>query len=466
MADSAVSEAVVSAGLRWHTDEMLYNGQTAHFPLSKFGFGALDSFTIVSASDPLPIANYFGTTAVTVGAGAVGVGVQRMTLASDDPAVAALQIIDNIVSGTGVNISQINAVAPSMGNGAAGTGVLRVTMANDSTGIISLTTSTASIGKLAANAGVTIGAVEIAAAQTLATVTTVGTVSSVSAVIAGTGATNLGKAVDGIAGATDTGVAALVVRDDALTTLTPIDGDYTTLRVDSTGAVWVNLGGLNIYTTDAVAPASPTGIVSLVQRDDALSALTPVDGDWAGPLRVSSTGALWTRDVSVLADDAAFTPGTSFVMPMGCQADETAADSVDEGDVGCPRMTLDRKVRTIAELDSTTIKAGASSRTPVFVLVNASTAGDNTLVAALGGSLKIRVLQLFLVASGGANTLRFESAASGTALTGQMDIVADGQLPLNFSPVGHFETIANQLLNLELSAATSVTGFLTYIPVD
>ena len=463
MSDNVTSEAVVSAGTLWATDEDVANSRQV--PYSKLMFGADGTFTIASASNPYPIANYFGTTAVTVGAGAVGVGVQRVTLASDDPAVVALQALDNIVSGAGINISQINAVAPSMGNGAAGTGVLRVTMANDSTGIISLTTSTASIGKLAANAGVTIGAVEIAAAQTLATVTTVGTVSSVSAVIAGTGATNLGKAVDGAAGATDTGVAALVVRDDALTTLTPIDGDYTTLRVDSTGAVWVNLGGLNIYTTDGVAPASPTGIVSLVQRDDALTSLTPIDGDWAGPLRVDSVGAMWVRDRLQLADDAAFTPGTSLVAPAGFFADETAPDSVDEGDVGAARMTLDRKVRTISELDSTVIKAGTSSRTPVFVAIDVATSGDNTIVAALGGSLKIRVLS-YLLSAAGSLTIRWESGASGTALSGQMNVIAGTPLEAQFNPVGHFETAANTLLNLELSAATSIDGHLCYIPVD
>lgn len=57
--------------------------------------------------------------------------------------------------------------------------------------------------------------------------------------VPGTGATNLGKAIDGIAGATDTGVAVLAVRDDALATLTPADGDYAPIRVDSTGGIWI-----------------------------------------------------------------------------------------------------------------------------------------------------------------------------------------------------------------------------------
>lgn len=68
----------------------------------------------------------------------------------------------------------------------------------------------------------------------------------VTRIIPGTGATHLGKAVDSAAGATDTGVASLVVRDDALSTLTPVDGDYTRMRVDSTGALW---------TRETLAPA-------------------------------------------------------------------------------------------------------------------------------------------------------------------------------------------------------------------
>jgi hypothetical protein len=45
--------------------------------------------------------------------------------------------------------------------------------------------------------------------------------------------------VDDAAGATDAVFPAGAVRDDALTTLTPADGDYVNLRTDSTGALWV-----------------------------------------------------------------------------------------------------------------------------------------------------------------------------------------------------------------------------------
>lgn len=42
-------------------------------------------------------------------------------------------------------------------------------------------------------------------------------------------------------------------------------------------------------------------------------------------------------------DDAAFTVGSDNVLAVGMLADETSTDSVDEGDIGIPRMTLDRK---------------------------------------------------------------------------------------------------------------------------
>lgn len=97
--------------------------------------------------------------------------------------------------------------------------------------------------------------------------------------------------------------------------------------------------------------------------------------------------------------------------------------------------------------------------------VVAAAAGDNTLVAAVAGK-KIRLHSLVLVASGGANNARLESGAGGTALTGVMNIAANGQLTLAYNPAGWVETVAAALLNLELSAATAVGGVLTYSLVD
>ena len=67
-------------------------------------------------------------------------------------------------------------------------------------------------------------------------------------------------------------------------------------------------------------------------------------GTFAVQVDGSALTALQLIDNPVLVDDAGFTPATSSVMMAGFQADEASIDSVDEGDAGAARMTLDRKV--------------------------------------------------------------------------------------------------------------------------
>ena len=99
-------------------------------------------------------------------------------------ALTSLQLIDDAVATTGSAIT-------AKGLAAVGTdGTNARVLKTDSSGELqvdvltlpALAAGTNGIGKLTANSGVTIGAVEIAAAQTLATVTTVGTVTAVTAI--------------------------------------------------------------------------------------------------------------------------------------------------------------------------------------------------------------------------------------------------------------------------------------------
>ena len=99
-----------------------------------------------------------------------------------------------------------------------------------------------------------------------------------------------------------------------------------------------------------------------------------------------------------------------------------------------------------------------------YAIIDKAGSGDNTLVSAVTGK-KIRVLSYALVAAG-AVTVRFESGASGTALTGQMTLAANGGISCAFNPGGWFETAADALLNLELGGAVSVDGHLSYIEVS
>jgi hypothetical protein len=143
------------------------------------------------------------------------------------------------------------------------------------------------------------------------------------------------------------------------------DGHFPTLvskdrNVNAVGdPIWIEAsdGAAALHkVTDVAAGANDSGIAALVVRDDALSTLTPADGDYV-PLRVTSTGALWVTltaagNTDVIQDDSAFTPATSYVGAAGFFADENAPDSVDEGDIGAARMTLDRK-QLIVLVDAT-----------------------------------------------------------------------------------------------------------------
>lgn len=171
-----------------------------------------------------------------------------------------------------------------------------------------LPAGTNAIGKLAANSGVDIGDVDV------------------TSVVPGTAAASLGKAEDVAHSTGDTGVAMLAVRRDSAAVGSGTDGDYSTVNVDGSGRLWVNASGAAVPVTDN------SGSLTV---DNAGTFATQVDG--------AALTALQLIDDTVFADDAAFTVGTSKVTAIGNMADETSTDSVDEGDVGVPRMTLDRR---------------------------------------------------------------------------------------------------------------------------
>ena len=205
---------------------------------------------------------------------------------------------------------------------------------------------------LAANDGVDIGDVDV------------------TSLIPGVGATNLGKAVDAVAGASDTGVPGLVIRDDALGALSEAELDYVQMRCDVNGALWThddaldaaiagsevqvdivaalpagsnNIGDVDILSLvpgvaaadlgkaeDAVHGSGDTGVMMLAVRDD-----TPVglaaDGDYI-PLTTDSVGRLHVTDPNAGAGsptgpttDAA----TSAALAAGSSVDLDSAEIVE-----------------------------------------------------------------------------------------------------------------------------------------
>jgi hypothetical protein len=97
--------------------------------------------------------------------------------------------------------------------------------------------------------------------------------------------------------------------------------------------VAITAGSGTTILTDDTGAGGHAQINKLAISTDGSGTLIPAD----------ATVGLLVNPNNLLADDAAFTPGTSKVMPIAFQADEGSTDSVDEGDAGAARMTLDRK---------------------------------------------------------------------------------------------------------------------------
>lgn len=133
--------------------------------------------------------------------------------------------------------------------------------------------------------------------------------------------------IDAVTSADATGTLLLATRDDTLTTLTPADGDYVQLRTNSLGALHVTGGGGGTeYNVNDAAPADPTGATFVMERDDALSTLTEIEGDWTQP-RSNARGAQWveldlTNDVTI-ADG-----GNSITVDGGVTVDNVSATPV------------------------------------------------------------------------------------------------------------------------------------------
>ena len=135
-----------------------------HTQITKTGYGALDSLTLAAS-----------------GAGNVSAGVQRVTLAADDPAVVDLAAIEVLLTTLNGLVDTVEAL----------------------------------LGTIDADTGNIVTAVQLI--------------------------DNAIGSVDTAAGATQTGIPALAVRDDSLTTRTEADGDLTQLRTDLGGRLWAKL---------------------------------------------------------------------------------------------------------------------------------------------------------------------------------------------------------------------------------
>ena len=248
---------------------------------------------------------------------------------------AGTAAIGKLSANSGVDIGDVDVTSlPSL---PAGT---------NSIGTVILGAGTAAIGKLVANDGVDIGDVDV------------------TSIIPGTGATNLGKAIQSAQGTTDTGVPALVVRNDTLADLSGADGDYAPLQVNASGALY----------TAIHSSALPTGAATEAKQDVIETTLNSIEGDTS-----SLAGAVSGTEMQV--DIVASLPaGTNNIGDVDI-ASALPAGTNNIGDVDIA-SALPAGTNNIGDVDiASALPAGTNSIGTVVLGAGSATIGKLSAIA-------------------------------------------------------------------------------------
>ncbi len=100
--------------------------------------------------------------------------------------------------------------------------------------------------------------------------------------------------------------------------------------------------------------------------------------------------------------------------------------------------------------------AAAGGKAPI----NIATPGATTIVAAVPGKI-IRIISAYLVV-GGAVGINWQSHTTTSDADGVQDFAQNGGIVLPFNPIGWFDTVAGEALDIVTSTGVQVGGNLTY----
>lgn len=233
-----------------------------------------------------------------------------------------------------------------------------------------------------------------------------------------------------------------------------------TIASDSTGQVALAAG-----TAEYGKLAAGSAIIGKVGIDQTTDGTTNKVAAVCTNAGTFAVQAVCTNAGTFAVQAAQATAGNLNMTEASASAIKTAVEVIDNCISGS-----EAQVDVVAALPAGTNNIGdvdvlsfASGKTIKRAVISGATSGNNTIVAAVADK-KIKVLSVLLVAVT-AVTVRFESGADGTALTGVMSLAANAGFVLNApsDPTNHwFETGVNTLLNMELGGAVQVSGCITY----
>lgn len=223
-----------------------------------------------------------------------------------------------------------------------------------------------------------------------------------------------------------------------------------------------------IYTGALDANGGPVTVTNPLPVE--LSDATNVIGTAAHPVRTDPTGTT-TQPVSAAALPLPSGASTAASQSTGnttlasilaaLQATLTIAGTVTANVANATLAAGTALIGAVASaLRTDSIMNGTTSLTPKFAKVTLAATGE--FVPLVGGK-KIRILRYSLMADA-ACTVWFKSHTAGQ-ISGSKYLSANGGAGGTFSPIGHFETVSGEALDLNITGTANVSGDISYVEV-
>jgi hypothetical protein len=239
-------------------------------------------------------------------------------------------------------------------------------------------------------------------------------------------------AVDAALGATPTGTVAIAKRDDALSALTPVEGDAVEMRVDANGALWVIHSGVVSVDDNAGSLTVDNAALSVTGGGVEATALrVTLASDSTGVLTVDDGGGSLTVDGTVTASNTAGDvahDGADSGNPVKIGAVAKETDATDPG--------------SVAEDDRSDLRSDRNGRLLVNTAhpnlwdatENNSTAQtNNELKAAPGANLSLYVTDIVMSTDTAMNIKLVKNTAAPTDIAGPYYFAANGGIAIAFS---------------------------------
>lgn len=271
--------------------------------------------------------------------------------------------------------------------------------------------------------------------------------------------------------ATDLDIRPLVNTDVVTAELSAVDNAVLDTIAAKDFATQTTLAAINtklVSGTDIgdVTINNSTG-ASAVNIQDGGNSITVDNG---GTFAVQSTLQTGSNAIGKLAANSGVDIGDVDVISLtGSSVAHDGADAGNPHKIGGRAQEPTTALDEVADNDRVDAAFDRQGRLATWMgypvqsaVINTSTSGNNTIVAALGAGLRIAVLGCVIV-SDGTTDVRWEDGASGTAKTGQIPLQAREGFVMPIGPQPWFVGSANTLLNLELTAAVNVHGIVSYV---